>query len=776
MSEGELMQNPLYWIGIRESEIEDVCNLFDGSITIFGSGQDGNRSFEREYKIRYDYNQDHEAWYYFVKRNTQEIIQYDPDCRFMLYDPDEAELYGSEVATRIVCQNPVSLLQLLADKFQTRQWLSDHVPILHYQMRCGAEIRYSDLRAFFPDTDSFVIQGSYSCGGSGTWLLTEENQEGLLEQLDPETLYAITPYLKNSISPNIHIIIFRDAVLLLPPSVQLLEINGHGFTYKGADYPMYLSLPKQVDLLLKSYAKRLGEILRRAGYRGVCGIDFLLSEGNLYLMEINARFQSSTFLLNRAMAEYGWNTSIHALHLEAFRSNTAPGLPRTLMVPYSFYHYAYESTHRKQLRYFHSLLQSAPESEAACIDDGLDWDMELQSGTYLYKAVFRGAISSPGPEGECRCDGNVCFPAKCFSPEELGQDLERLKLMLLAHGVRLSQTAKAHLAATGGFNHEEFDALDLVLKGHIYVCAPYDTNRCWLSPFCVEDGPDGDYSLTYYGSRIISICVRQVDALGEKKTCGGILYHDVTYLGNDRLRVYQRLGCFFKNCGKGCQFCDFPMDDRELTLKDIYQAIDEYRDHPHVRHYLIGGGSNPPNDDFHTVIQIAKHIRNTTGKPIYLMSLPPEKPEILQELKKSGITQIAFNLEIFDRDLALKYMPGKGAIPFSVYDQAFRAAVDIWGRSGDVRTIFVVGLEPMGSLLRGINYAAGFGVSPILSLFRPVPGTPLHSFQPPPDNEIWKIYQQAKAICSRHDIALGPACPYCQDNCLKITFDANPAF
>ena len=43
MSEGELMQNPLYWIGIRESEIEDVCNLFDGSITIFGSGQDGNR-------------------------------------------------------------------------------------------------------------------------------------------------------------------------------------------------------------------------------------------------------------------------------------------------------------------------------------------------------------------------------------------------------------------------------------------------------------------------------------------------------------------------------------------------------------------------------------------------------------------------------------------------------------------------------------------------------------------------------------------------------------
>lgn len=762
------MQGPLYWIGIRESEIAEVRGPFAGSITIFGSGQNGNHAFEREYGIRYDYNQDNEAWYRFVERSALRAIERDPDCRFMLYDADEAEQYGTAVAARTVCQNPVSLLQLLSNKLRTRQWLSEYVPILPYQIRCGAEIRYPDLRKSFPGTKCFVIQSSYSCGGSGTWLLTEEDREKILERLDPEALYSVSPYLKNSISPNIHLILFSDTALLLPPSIQLIEVNEHGFTYKGADYPMYLSLPKQTDELLRMYAQRIGGVLRRAGYRGVCGIDFLIADGEVYLMEINARFQSSTFLLNRAMAETGWDASVQSLHLAAFETGTAPDLPKALRVPYSFYHYAYERTRREQLRYLHKLFSTS--SEAGCVDDGLDWDTELEPGTYLYKAVFRGAISAAGPEGGCRRSENIGLPAPYLSPEEFTRNLERLKVMLLVHGVRLSGEAKAGLMAGGGFNHEEFEALDLVLHDHIYVCAPYDTGWSRLSPFCVEAAQDGSCFLSYYGAQVMAVTVRQVDTIGEKRTEGGILYHDVTYLGNDRLRVYQRLGCYFKDRGIGCRFCDLPKDDRTLTLKDIFQAVDDYRDHPKVRHYLIGGGSNSPEDDFQDVIQIAKHIRDTTGKPIYLMSLPPKDPEMLRELKESGITQAAFNLEIYDRDLAMRYMPGKGAIPLSVYDRAFRTAVELWGATGNVRTIFVVGLEPASSLLRGVDYAAELGVSPILSLFRPVAGTPLQDLLPPSGEEVWEIYRQAKSICERHGVALGPACPYCQDNCLKYAF------
>ena len=68
-----------------------------------------------------------------------------------------------------------------------------------------------------------------------------------------------------------------------------------------------------------------------------------------------------------------------------------------------------------------------------------------------------------------------------------------------------------------------------------------------------------------------------------------------------------------------------------------------------------------------------------------------------------------------------------------------------------------------------LKYVARMGVSPILSLFRPLTGTALQGLLAPSDREIWDICQQAKIICRQHQVELGPSCPYCEDNTLKIT-------
>ena len=107
------MKNSLYWIGIRESELDAVEGLFTGSITVFGSNKNGNHAFEQKFHIRYDYNQDNDTWNEFVNDTAEEIIRLDPHCRFMLYSPEEVELYGSGVKERALCQNPESLLSLL---------------------------------------------------------------------------------------------------------------------------------------------------------------------------------------------------------------------------------------------------------------------------------------------------------------------------------------------------------------------------------------------------------------------------------------------------------------------------------------------------------------------------------------------------------------------------------------------------------------------------------------------------------------------------------------
>lgn len=764
------MREPLYWIGIRSSELQAVPGLFAGSITMFGPEQDGNRSFEHQQQTRHDYNQDSAEWMDFVKCSAERILQQVPNGRFMIYSPEEVGCYGDAVSQHTVCQNPQSLLTLLEDKFQTRQWLSDYVPILPYKIQRGETLSYASMLRDFPGFKRFVVQASFSCGGSGTWLVTEENHTQILSRLDPETPYAVTAYQENSVSPNIHLIIYDQTILMLPPSIQLVESGEDGFCYRGADFPLYRSLPKQWDVRLKQNAQEIGNVLRRAGYRGVCGIDFLIADDTVYLMEINPRFQSSTFLLNRALRETGYECSLQSLQLDSFEAPLPDARFRNLSsleVPYSCYHYEYQSGRDADLHCIWNLLKRMPDVD--CIDDGLDWTMRLEPHTYLYKGVFRGSIAALAPPLRCRLHANIGLAPAFISAETLRKDLERLKIMLLSRGVRLSSEAAQRLNDTGGFNHEEFWALDLVLKGHIYICVPYDTNRSELSPFCVEAAEKSGYFLSYYGKYVLDVLVRAEDAIGDGQTDRGILYSDITYLGNDRLRVFHRPGCYFKDLGKGCDFCDIPKDDRIFTLKDIFQALDAYRNHPAVRHYLIGGGSNAPEDDFSVIESISMHIRDTTGKPIYLMSLPPRNIEILARLKQAGITEVAFNLEVFDRNLAQRYMPGKGAIPLAVYEDAFRASVELWGRTGNVRTIFIVGLEPAESLLEGIAHVAEMGVSPILSLLRPIEDTPLHRFLAPRDEEIWEIYQAAKAICARQGVLLGPACPCCEDNTLKIS-------
>lgn len=764
------MKEPLYWIGIRSSELHDAKGFFAGAVTMFGLGQDGNWSFERQRQMRHDYNQDSDEWVDFVARSAEAILQREPDSRFMLYAPEEALCYGQAVSQRAVCQNPQPLLDLLEDKIQTRQWLSDHVPILPYRIQRGGTLSYASMLYYFPGFKRFVVQASFSCGGSGTWLVTEKNHTQVLRQLDPEAPYAVSAYQENSVSPNIHLIIYEQEILLLPPSIQLVETGADGFSYRGADFPLYRSLPGQLDICLKRYAQKVGNVLRRAGYRGVCGIDFLITDDTIYLMEVNPRFQSSTFLLNRAIWEAGYACSLQSLQLDSFESPRPAARLKdlsSLEVPYSCYHYEYQPGRKADLHYVWNLLNHMPDVD--CIDDGLDWTIRLEPHTYLYKGLFRGSIAALAPSFRCRPHTNLGLTPVSISAEILRQDLERLKIMLLSHGVRLSSAAVQRLNSSGGFNHEEFWALDLVLKGHIYICAPYDTNRSELSPFCVETGEGSGYFLSYYGKYVLDVLVRAEDAIRDGRTSRGIPYHDITYLGNDRLRVYHRPGCYFKSQSKGCGFCDIPEDDRFFTLEDIFQALDAYRDHPAIRHYLIGGGSDAPDNDFSAIESISRHIRDTTGKPIYLMSLPPKDVRILARLKQAGITEVAFNLEVFDRSLARRYMPGKGPIPLAVYEDAFRAATELWGKTGNVRTIFIVGLEPTESLLKGVAHMAEMGVSPILSLLRPIEETPLNGLLAPSDEEIWEICQSAKAICAQQGLSLGPACPCCEDNTLKIS-------
>ena len=241
-------------------------------------------------------------------------------------------------------------------------------------------------------------------------------------------------------------------------------------------------------------------------------------------------------------------------------------------------------------------------------------------------------------------------------------------------GIRICEKALEQLAQNGGLNYEIFYAIDLSVERKLFLNVPYKVYFSELSPFEVDYKNNG-YWLNYYGEPLAEVFIRTIDPMAQQLTKNQIRYDEIAYLGVDRLRVHQRNGCFFKDCGIGCAFCDIETATSSFSFEDIKEVLQAYASHPAINHYLVGGGSREPSDDFTEIIKIVNYIHETTGKKIYLMSIPPEEIKILAYLKAAGVTEVSFNLEIFDRGLASKYMPGKGSLPLERYERAFKEAL-----------------------------------------------------------------------------------------------------
>ena len=151
------------------------------------------------------------------------------------------------------------------------------------------------------------------------------------------------------------------------------------------------------------------------------------------------------------------------------------------------------------------------------------------------------------------------------------------------------------------------------------------------------------------------------------------------------------------------------------------------------------------------------------------MSVPPKEIAILDELKNAGITEVAFNLEIFDRKLAKCIMPGKGDIQSAQYMSAFEHSVKLWGNTGCVRSLLIYGFDSDKVFLAGIEMLCSIGVEPIISIFRPLENTELVVQNPPLTSDIFLMYQKCQKRAQEYNLILGPDCPQCQNNTLSYT-------
>lgn len=212
-----------------------------------------------------------------------------------------ADFAGSlDGKVKVVMPNP-SLRTKLDSKFFFRGIISElNLPMIHGSIKDLAKLSYertaSNLGA------RFVISQKHGSAGSGTFFVNNEKDwNKFVAQTQGQVL--LTEYIRG-LTLNINAAVVGDQVIIMRPSVQLVGIKECTYrpeVYCGNDFHALRQIPSQTISQATDHVRKIGLWLNKMGYQGIYGVDLVvdLSNGIVYPVDLNPRFQNSTHLLTQ---------------------------------------------------------------------------------------------------------------------------------------------------------------------------------------------------------------------------------------------------------------------------------------------------------------------------------------------------------------------------------------------------------------------------------------------------------------------------------------------
>jgi hypothetical protein len=351
---------------------------------------------------------------------------------------------------------------------------------------------------------------------------------------------------------------------------------------------------------------------------------------------------------------------------------------------------------------------------------------------------------------------------------------ETLKFEVLAAGIKIDERAREYIGRANGdrpltpADYASTSGVILRLDGDVWVNAPipeHNPNFVDETRFTLTER-DGRLTLEGRGlsaSASFWLPPRYHDEVNEH----GVAHATYAFTHSDRVRISPIAGCAYT-----CKFCDLPYEFRyrRKDVEGLVAAIAAARDDPvqPAHHILISGGTPRP-DDFDYLRQVYETVITTfQDLPVDIMMVPI--PEIVDVpwLADLGVNELSINLEIFNETIARDVMPRKFRAGRDELLRFAGAAAEILG-PGRVRSMLMVGLEPLEDTLAGVRALIDIGCVPVLSPFRPDPLTPLRDVPPPTADDMRETYQLAFEICRAAGSPLGPSCRPCAHNTLTLS-------
>lgn len=216
------------------------------------------------------------------------------------------------------------------------------------------------------------------------------------------------------------------------------------------------------------------------------------------------------------------------------------------------------------------------------------------------------------------------------------------------------------------------------------------------------------------------------------------------------INIIMNFRCYNYDSGQGCKYCGLfatslskapPVSvAHKITKRQVEMAVIAAKNG--WRGTLsITGGALPPSRRNHMIDSLERvmtQLRDSLDEKI-LSQLhiapnvyPPNDLVEMYKWKDLGVNAAEFDLEVMDPAYFKAICPGKSqAVSQERWKEAQEAAVDIFGRGRGAFQSMVTGIEPMSSLVEGVEERISKGVYSAPLVVVPARGSPYAQFRPP---------------------------------------------
>jgi len=303
------------------------------------------------------------------------------------------------------------------------------------------------------------------------------------------------------------------------------------------------------------------------------------------------------------------------------------------------------------------------------------------------------------------------------------------------------------------------------------ITVPTDNALAANSPYVLRP-EDSGYGIYRHGERLASAAGQRRPRFYDLKTADGIPYWHIALLHLDSVASTVVQHCAYWGNEDQCTFCGIGLSlesgrtvarktpeqlaEVALAARDLDGAVDAT---------LTTGSTRGVDRGARYVAECGKAVKQATGLPVEVQFEPPYDLDVLDEVGAMGIDSVGIHIETFDPAVLARVAPGKARTGIEGYFAAWRRAVEVFGE-GQVSTYVILGMgEDPELTVEGCNRAVDMGVYPFVVPLRPVAGSLMGDWKPPPSSYTQPIYHKVLAYMAQRGLTSATTkagCARCQ--------------